>query len=260
MVAAFLTPSARQRQLRAQLQQALSREDGAALQRLSLQVIHRQGPSALQLLIQALADGPQQRFWLDALQPAAAPQLPPAPAAVEPMAALVQPSLAPEPVTHRQNGPEPLHEDLPLATPAEAFVPARADEPEAWLEPCQSAPAAEPEPHGAVVSAMKPLGPSGDGLLPFKSAPEAGSEPGQPAVEPALEHHCVADEAIAPAGLQEELKLADEPASQRDEQIKQPNAGQRTPLVTPAPLERSRLHQRLKGWLPRWDPAHQQAA
>ena len=51
MVAAFLTPSARQRQLRAQLQQALSREDGAALQRLSLQVIHRQGPSALQLLI-----------------------------------------------------------------------------------------------------------------------------------------------------------------------------------------------------------------
>jgi hypothetical protein len=260
--APLLTPSARLRQLRLDLRQALKSQDADTLRRLSLQVIHRQGPPALQVLMQALADGPQQRFWLDAMQPAEAPQRPLAPAAVEPIAAaLVQPSLASEAATQLQSGPEPLQEDLPLASPPEEdLVMPLGGESEAWLEHCETAPVAEPEPQRAVVTAIEPSGTSGEGLLQASSEPEAGLEPGQPAVEPALGHHRVADDAIAPIGHQEELKLADEPAGQRDEQIKQPIAEHRTPLVTPAPLERSRLHQRLKGWLPRWDATHQQAA
>ena len=252
MVAAFLTPSARQRQLRGQLQQALSCEDAATLQRLSLQVIHRQGPAALQLLMQALADAPQQRFWLDVLQPAAAPKPLAAPAAAEPVSASLAVEAAPPP----QNKSDRLEEQS-LTSPSEALpVPLEADA-EPRLELAQSAPAPEPEHQPA---AMEPLAAPVADVVPLPSAPEAWPEPNQLSVEPAPEHHGAADETTEPVGLQEELKYADGPAVQRDEQIKQPIAAQRTPLVTPAPLERSRLHQRLKGWLPRWDASSQQAA
>ena len=68
-MAPSLSTNARQRQLREDMRQALSCADASQLRRLSLQVIHRQGPEVLQRLMQLLAEGEQLRFWLDALQP-----------------------------------------------------------------------------------------------------------------------------------------------------------------------------------------------
>lgn len=76
-MAPSLSTNPRQRQLREDMRQALSSADARQLRRLSLQVIHRQGPEVLQRLMQLLAEGEQLRFWLDALQPvkvAVAPQ------------------------------------------------------------------------------------------------------------------------------------------------------------------------------------------
>ena len=77
-MAPSLSTNPRQRQLREDMRQALSSADASQLRRLSLQVIHRQGPDVLKRLMQLLAEGEQLRFWLDALQPvqvAVAPQL-----------------------------------------------------------------------------------------------------------------------------------------------------------------------------------------
>ena len=217
MVAPVLTPSARLRQLRVDLRQALKSQDAATLQRLSLKVIHRQGASALEILLQTMADESQQRFWLAALQPSAAPVLPP------PSSGLVDPQ------TEQLQALIPM-EHLPVDQPGELeevspVVPI--------LERVENTESVEADP---LLEAIEPL-------------TEIESELPTP----------VAAE-IESIGLEEVLKTADEPLDQRDEQIKELSTQPRRPLVQPAPLERSRLHQRLKGWLPHWEAHSQRAA
>ena len=96
-MAPSLSTNARQRQLREDMRQALSSADASQLRRLSLQVIHRQGPDVLKRLMQLLAEGEQLRFWLDALQPvkvALAPASQPQVRSEQPPVAVVQQSVA----------------------------------------------------------------------------------------------------------------------------------------------------------------------
>ena len=222
MIAPVLTPSARLRQLRGDLRQALKSGDAATLQRLSLQVIHRQGTSALELLLQTMADESQQRFWLAALQPSAAPVLPTAISiSVDQQTEQLQSLIPLEPLAE----PEPAElKDVP---PVETILGRSED---------------EESLHEESVEADSRLDDIG-------SLTEIELEPPSPAAAE-----------IEPIGLEEVLKTADEPLEQRDEQIKELSPQPRTPLMAPAPLERSRLHQRLKGWLPNWEANNQRAA
>ena len=217
MVAPVLTPSARLRQLRVDLRQALKSRDAVTLQRLSLKVIHRQGASALEMLLQTMADESQQRFWLAALQPSVAPVLPTASAGrVDSQMDQVQ---APIPLeTLSADQPAELEEVAHVETNLEIIENEDLVGADALLEAIEPLTAIEPEPPTPVAAEIKPI------------------------------------------GLEEGLKTADEPLEQRDEQIKELSSQPRRPLVQPAPLERSRLHQRLKGWLPHWEAHSQRAA
>ena len=217
MVAPVLTPSARLRQLRVDLRQALKSQDAATLQRLSLKVIHRQGASALEMLLQTMADESQQRFWLAALQPSVAPVLPTANAGrVDPQTERAQ---APVPLeTLSEDQPAELEEVPHVERILERFEDEESMEADPLLEAIEPLTAIEPEPPTPVAAEIKPI------------------------------------------GLEEGLKTADEPLEQRDEQIKELSTQPRRPLVEPAPLERSRLHQRLKGGLPHGDANSQRAA
>ena len=222
MVAPVLTPSARLRQLRGDLRQALKSGDAATLQRLSLQVIHRQGTPALELLLQTIADESQQRFWLAALRPSPAPVLPTAiSTSVDQQTEQVQSLIPLEPLAEAE--PTELEDVLPVET-----ILDRSKDEESVQEESLEA--------DSRLDAIEPL-------------TEIEPEPRRPA---AVE--------IEPIGLEEVLKTAEEPSELRDEQIKELSTQPRRPLVEPAPLERSRLHQRLKGWLPNWEANNQRAA
>ena len=67
MPAVFVSPRARERQLREALEEALQQQDQAALRQLSDRLVHRHGPLQLQRWMQALASEPQQVLWRQAL-------------------------------------------------------------------------------------------------------------------------------------------------------------------------------------------------
>ena len=130
-MAPSLSTNPRQRQLREDMRQALSSADASQLRRLSLQVIHRQGPEVLQRLMQLLAEGEQLRFWLDALQPVKVAVVP------QPQVQSAQPPVAQAPVA------EP--EALPLQADA-VVAETEPATPEVDEEPLLAAAAASGNP------------------------------------------------------------------------------------------------------------------
>ena len=165
-MAPSLSTNPRQRQLREDMRQALSSADASQLRRLSLQVIHRQGPEVLQRLMQLLADGEQLRFWLDALQPvkvAVAPQ---------PQVPSAQPAVA---VAH-----VPVAEPEALPLQADAGVDeAEPATPEVEAEPPLAAAAASGNPELSLPEAVE--------VAPPEQAPEPPVTTASVAVEPVEE-------------------------------------------------------------------------
>ena len=297
-MAPSLSTNPRQRQLREDMRQALSSADASQLRRLSLQVIHRQGPEVLQRLMQLLAEGEQLRFWLDALQPvkvAVAPQ--PQVRSAQPAIAVGQAPLAePEvlPLQSEAGGAEgepatpEVDEEPRLAAAAASGNPecsrpeaVEVASPEQPLEPPVTAfsgavePVEEPEAQAAsdfkVVSVAEP-----EALALQTDVAVDASEPATPEVDekPLLAAEAVIQtpevgeplEAVAPLQAVEPLEADQDeevspvqPKPIREESIKFAAPPKRV-VATPAPLERSRLNQRLKGWLPGSGCADRQAA
>jgi len=125
--AVFVSPRARERQLREALEEALQQQDQAALRQLSDRLVHRHGPLQLQRWMQALASEPQQVMWHQALaqQPQPVQQqssvmVETAPAVVEEITAVEEITMVQEPVTAEESATveETVVEQPPAPAPA----------------------------------------------------------------------------------------------------------------------------------------------
>ena len=202
-MAPSLSTNARQRQLREDMRQALSCADASQLRRLSLQVIHRQGPEVLQRLMQLLAEGEQLRFWLDALQPvkvavAAQPQVRSAqPAIAVGQAPVAEPEVLPLQADAVVSESEPATPDVdeePLLAAAAASENPELSLPEA-VELAPPEQALEPPVTTASVAVESvEEEPEAQVVSDFQDLPVAGPEALEPIAEAA-----VAEEALATA-------------------------------------------------------------
>ena len=125
MPAVFVSPRARERQLREALEEALQQQDQAALRQLSDRLVHRHGPLQLQRWMQALASEPQQVMWRQALaqQPQPVQQasvtVETAPAVVEEIMAVEEITTVQEPVMAEESATvEETLEQPPAPAPA----------------------------------------------------------------------------------------------------------------------------------------------
>ena len=125
MPAVFVSPRARERQLREALEEALQQQDQAALRQLSDRLVHRHGPLQLQRWMQALASEPQQVLWRQALaqvpQPVqqASVTVETAPAVVEEIMAVEEITTVQEPVMAEESATvEETLEQPPAPAPA----------------------------------------------------------------------------------------------------------------------------------------------
>jgi len=125
--AVFVSPRARERQLREALEEALQQQDQAALRQLSDRLVHRHGPLQLQRWMQALASEPQQVMWHQALaqQPQPVQQqssvmVETAPAVVEEITAVEEITMVQEPATAEESATveETVVEQPPAPAPA----------------------------------------------------------------------------------------------------------------------------------------------
>jgi len=125
--AVFVSPRARERQLREALEEALQQQDQAALRQLSDRLVHRHGPLQLQRWMQALASEPQQVMWHQALaqQPQPVQQqssvmVETAPAVVEEIMAVEEITMVQEPATAEESATveETVVEQPPAPAPA----------------------------------------------------------------------------------------------------------------------------------------------
>ena len=120
MPAVFVSPRARERQLREALEEALQQQDQAALRQLSDRLVHRHGPLQLQRWMQALASEPQQVMWRQALAQQPQPVQQPSIALDEPPVVEELPAVEEHPIAEESAPPveEMLLEQPPAPAPA----------------------------------------------------------------------------------------------------------------------------------------------